>query len=284
MLIPVAYILIFGYAPLYGILMAFQNFSITRGIWGSKWIGIENFTRLFESVYLTRIVRNTLLLGIYGLLWSFPIPIIFGLAINEIRFSKLKRSVQTISYVPYFISTVIVVGIMYNLFSVNYGVVNKIITSLGFQPINFFLESSWFRTLFIGSNIWSSFGFSSVLFIASISGIDPQLYEACDIDGGNRLRRIWHITLPSIRPTIVISLILGLGGIFSVGAEKIILMYSPEIYDVSDVIGTYVYRVGLINNDFGFATAVGLLSTVVNFLLLVIFNFIARKVGETSLF
>lgn len=283
MILPFIFYVIFSYIPMYGIIIAFKDFSPSKGILGSEWIGLKNFIQFFQSYYFYRTVRNTFLIGFYSLVFGFPIPIIFALALNEIRIPLLKRITQSVSYIPHFISIVVVVGMMYNFLSVNYGVINELISRLGLEKINFMESSRWFRTLYVGSGIWQGYGFGAIIYLATISGINPELYSAIEIDGGNRLQKIIYITLPCLRPTIIVLLILSFGSIFSVGFEKIMLMYSPTIYDVSDVISTYSYRKGILDQDYGFATAVGLFNTIVNFLMLVIFNTISRKYSETSL-
>lgn len=281
--LPFLYYIIFHYLPMYGVTLAFKDFTFGKGIMGSPWVGLKWFDEFFNSFYFTRLVKNTFLLGFYGILWGFPVPIIFALCLNEIRNSYFRKISQTISYFPNFISTVIIVGILYNFLSVNGGLVNVLLNKLNINSISFLDSPQWFRTLYIGSSIWQGFGFGSIIYLAAISGIDQQLYEALEVDGGNRLQKIWHITLPGIKPTIIILLILAMGSVFSVGFEKVMLMYNPGIYDVSDVIQTYVYRRGILDGDFSFATSVGFFNSLINFILLVVFNFISSKLNETSL-
>jgi putative aldouronate transport system permease protein len=281
--LPVVYFAIFHYGPMYGILIAFKRYSPGRGIWGSTWVGLRYFEEFFRSIYAWRLIRNVLLINIYQLLFSFPIPIIFALLLNEVRNRKFKRVVQTISYMPHFVSVVVVVSMLFIFLSMNNGVVNNFLRLMGREAVGFMTSVPWFRTLYIGSNIWQSFGWSSIIYLAAISGIDQEQYEAVRIDGANRLQQIWYITIPNIMPTIIILFILQFGRMMSVGYEKIILMYSPAIYEVSDVISTYVYRVGILNGEYGFATAVGLFNNVVNFILLISINMFSRKVSETSL-
>lgn len=283
MLIPLLYFIIFCYVPMYGITLAFKEFSFAKGISGSKWVGLKYFIEFFNSFYFWRLVKNTVLLGIYSVVFGFPVPIIFALALNELKVQWFKKLTQTISYFPYFISTVVVVGIMYNFLSISDGLINQLLDKMGFDTIDFIGSVKWFRTLYIGSSIWQGFGFGSILYLTAITGINPELYQSLEMDGGNRWHKIMHITLPGIRPTIVILLILSMGGVFSVGFEKIILMYSPGIYETSDVIQTYVYRKGILEGGFSFATAIGFFNSVINFLLLLVFNTISRKIGETSL-
>jgi putative aldouronate transport system permease protein len=288
MLIPVlAYFIIFKYIPMYGVTIAFKDFRPLDGILGSPWTsqyGMKHFVDFFNSYYFVRVLKNTLLLNIFGLLWSFPIPIIFALLLNELNDGLFKRGVQTISYLPHFISTVILVGIMMILLSPNDGIINQAINHYGGESINFFNEPSWFRTIFIGSGIWQEFGWGAIIYIATISSIDPQLYEAAHIDGATRLQRVLHITLPGILPTISILLVLSIASIMNSNVEKILVMYQPSTYEVSDVIGTFVYRRGIMQSDFSFATAVDLFNSVINFILLITANRLNGKLTNTSLF
>ena len=279
----VIFLLIFAYMPMYGAIIAFKDFRLGDTIFSAPWVGLKWFTDFFGSMYFWRLMKNTLLINFYSLIFGFPIPIIFALVVNEIRIRKFKRVVQTISYMPYFISTVVVIGILRNFFSFDHGMVNNILESMGHERIQFFLESQYFRPLYIGSGIWQSFGYGSIIYIAAMSGVDMSLYEAAVIDGANRLQQIWHVTLPTIRPTIIILLVLNIGRLMSEGFEKIILMYNPAIYEVADVISTYVYRRGLIEMEFGLSTAVGLFNSVINFCLLIAANAMSRRLSDTSL-
>ena len=276
-------IILFRYIPMGGLVMAFQDYSLFLGLSGSEWIGFENFTRFFTDPYFFRILRNTFILGLYDLLWSFPAPIILALALNEVKSEAFKKTTQTLTYLPYFISVVIIVGIMRSIFANNGGVVNNVITAIGGQPIAFFNESKWFRTLYIGSGIWQSVGYNSIIYLAAITGIDPQYYEAAKIDGASRFRCIYKITLPCIIPTIAVLLTMRFGSILSVGFEKILLMYGPATYEVADVISTYTYRMGMLQQDFGYASAVGLFNSVVAVIFLVGGNWVSKHVFEESL-
>ena len=274
---------------MYGIVIAFKDFRGWAGFISfftkNDWVGFRWFREFFNSVYLTRLIRNTLLINIYGLLWGFPVPIIFALLLNEVRDGLYKRAVQTISYLPYFISTVVICGMVVNFFSPDSGIVNKLLMSAGLvdKPINFLMLPEWFRTIFIGSGIWQGFGFGSIVYLAALAGVDAELYEAAMIDGAGRFKKMWHISLPGITPTIVIYLLLSLGSMMSVGFEKVILLYRPATWEVSDVISTYVYRAGITEARFGLSTAVGFFNSVVNLVLLITFNTISRRVSETSL-
>ena len=284
LLLPVmVYFVIFHYVPMYGALIAFKDFSPSRGILGSKWVGFTWFIEFFQSFFFARLMTNTVWLSLLQLIFGFPIPIIFALLLNELRNQLFKRVAQTISYLPHFISVVVMVGIMFNLLDPNIGVVNNIIKQMGGEPISFMRDSDWFRTLYVGSGVWQEFGWNSIIYLAALSALDMELYEAARIDGANRWKLLWHITIPGIIPTTVILLILRCGRIMNVGFEKIILMYSPGIYDVSDVISTYVYRKGIIGGEFSFSAAVGLFNSVINCFLVVIVNWISKKTSEYSL-
>lgn len=278
MLVPVViFFLIFSYYPLYGVLIAFKDYSISKGIMGSPWAGLKYFKQFFSSPFLPRLFRNTILISIYSLLWGFPIPILFALAVNEVRSRKFKRIVQTVSYLPHFISLVVMCGILIDIFSPQGGVINMIIYQLSGTKINFFGEPKWFRTMYVGSGVWQEFGWNSIIYLAAMTGINPDLYEAAKIDGAGKLRQIWHVTLPGIKPTILTLLILSLGNLMSVGYEKIILLYGPATYETADIISTYVYRMGLLNQQYSYAGAVGLFNSVINIFILFLCNFIGKK-------
>lgn len=281
--IPVVLIIIFKYLPIYGIIMAFERYTPADGFLGSQWVGLEYFKMFFQDPYCGRIIKNTFLLSIYSLLWGFPAPIILALILNEVRSQWFKRGVQTITYLPYFMSGVIVVGLMKEMLSPVDGIITKMMNTVGIHSINFFAEPSWFRTLYIGSGVWQSLGFSAIIYLAALAGIDMEQYEAAIIDGANRFQKIIYITLPGIMPTVIILLILGLGNIFSSDFTKILLMYSPATYDTADVIATYTYRYGIENASYSYAAAVGLLQSVMSFLLIYGANFISKKTTENSL-
>ena len=278
MLIPVViFFAVFSYYPLYGILIAFKDYSISRGILGSPWAGLRYFRQFFSSPYFGRLLRNTVLISVYSLLWGFPVPILFALLLNEFKDGKFKRLIQMVSYLPHFISLVVICGILIDIFSPQGGVVNSLLYSLTGKRINFFGEPEWFRTMYVGSGVWQEFGWNSIIYLAAITGINPDLYEAARIDGAGRLRQIWHVTLPGIKPTILTLLILNLGNIMSVGYEKIILLYSPTTYETADVISTYVYRTGLLSQQYSYAGAVGLFNSAINIAILVLCNFAGKK-------
>ena len=278
----IVYFIIFNYIPMGGILMAFEDYSIKKGIFGSTWVHFDNFIRFFNSVYFWRLIRNTLLISFYGLIFSFPFPIIFALCLNEIRNVKFKKLTQTISYMPYFISIVVVVSIIYDFCSSD-GALTKLAAAFGDTGGALIARPEWFRTLYIGSNIWQHLGYNSIIFISALAAIDQELYEAAVIDGASRWKQTIYITLPELSSTIVVLLILRLGQIMNVGYEKTILMYSPATYDTADVIASYVYRVGIIDADYGYSTAINFFNSIVNFIVLFVANTISRKLSETSL-
>lgn len=277
-----AYFIIFHYIPMGGVLMAFQDFSIKKGIFGSTWVGLKQFERYFNSPYFFRTLSNTLLISFYGLIFSFPFPIIFALCLNEVRNKQFKKVTQTISYLPYFISVVVVVAIL-NDFSKANGVLTQLAAALGDDGGALISRPEWFRTLYIGSNMWQHLGYNSIIFISALASIDPELYEAAVIDGAGRWKQTLYITLPGIASTIVVLLILRLGQIMSVGYEKIILMYGPATYETADVISSYMYRVGIQDSDYSFSTAINLFNSIVNFIVLFVANTFSRKLGDTSL-
>lgn len=283
MLIPVVlYYAIFQYGPIYGLQIAFKDYTPAQGFLGSPWVGFEHFIEFFNSYYFWRLLRNTILLSFYGLIFAFPAGIILALLLNEVRSRKFKRSVQTITYMPHFISLVVIVGILVD-FTARDGLINNLLSYFGVEATAFMNDADWFRTLFIGSDIWQNVGWSSIIFFAAMSNINPELYEASTIDGAGRWKQMLHITLPGIAPTVIILLILEIGRFMTVGTEKIILMYNPMTYETADVIGTYVFRKGILESNFSFSAAVGLFNSVLAFTLLIIANAISRKVSDTKL-
>ena len=283
MLAPVvAYYLLFHYGPMYGVQIAFRDYSIARGILRSPWIGWENFAAFFRGFYFWRLVRNTLMINLLDLALGFPAPIILALLLNEIRSSSFKRTVQTITYMPHFVSLVVVVGMLID-FLARDGLINNLLGLLGVPVTAYLQRPEWFRIIYVGSGIWQHVGWGSIIYLAALSNIDPSLYEAAMVDGAGRFRQLWHITLPGIAPTIIILLILRMGAMMTVGYEKIILMYNSMTYETGDVISSYVYRKGILEMDFGYSSAVGLFNSVINFGLLVIANTISRRLNETSL-
>ncbi len=283
MILPIiAYYIVFHYGPIYGLQIGFKKYSPGLGILGSPWVGLDHFVNFFRSYYFWRLIRNTFLINFYGLIFSFPMPILFALLLNELRSNKFKRTVQTISYLPHFISIVVICGMITD-FVASDGLINDLIVLLGGERAPLLQKPGLFRTIYISSGIWQGMGFRSIIFIAALSQIDQQLYEAAIIDGAGRLKRAWHITLPGIAPTVVILLILNIGRLLSLGFEKILLLYNPITYETADVISTFVFRKGLEQYDFSYSTAVGIFNSVINFTLLIIANNVSRKVSDYSL-
>lgn len=280
--VPVIYYLVFNYVPMFGVVLAFKRFSPGAGIWGSPFVGLENFISFFQSHYFFRLVSNTFLLSFFNLLWGFPIPIIFAILLNELKGNRFKRTVQTITYMPHFISMVVICGIIISFVSQN-GLITSMLSYLGFSKSNLLMNAGYFRTIYIASDIWQQMGWNSIIYLAAITGLDQEVFDAATVDGAGRFRKIWHVTIPGIMPTIVIMLILRIGGMMNIGFEKIILLYNPSIYDTADVISSFVYRKGILQADYSYSTAVGLFNSVINLTLLVSANWFSRKVNDTSL-
>jgi len=278
-----AYFIIFHYIPMYGVQIAFKDFIANKGILGSPWVGFEHFERFFDSFYFWRIISNTLGIGIYELIVGFPIPIVLALMIHELRTGKFRRFVQTVTYMPHFLSTIVMVGIIMMFLSPTSGLVNVVITLFGGEPISFMTEPGWFKSIYVWSGVWQTMGWSSIIYIAALAGIDPQLHEAARVDGASRLRRMWHINIPGIAPTIIVLLILNIGSILGVGFEKVFLMQNNLNMESSDVISTNVYRSGILGAQYSYSAAVGLFNSIVNFIILILVNRIARKVSSSSL-
>ena len=279
----IAYYLIFHFAPMFGLVIGFERYIPTKGILGSQWIGFANFKRFFNDIYFWRLMRNTFLINLYDLIFGFPIPIIFALLLNEVKNLKFKKVVQTITYMPYFISLVVICGLI-STFSKESSPIAQLVSIISGNPrMNLLSNPGYFRTLYVSTNIWQGFGWGSIIYFAALSGVDPTLYEAAIMDGAGRFRQVVHVTLPSIAPTIVIMLILRMGSMMSVGFEKIILLYSPITYETADVISSYTYRVGLVQLDYSFSTAVGLFNSLINLTLILFANAVSRRVNETSL-
>lgn len=274
------YFIVFKYYPMYGLQIAFKDFVAVDGILGSEWIGFEHFKRFFDSYYFWDLLRNTLMINVYQLA-LFPVSVIVALSLNELRDGKFKKTAQTITYAPHFISVVVFVGMLIAFLDPVTGIINYFIGFLGFEPISFMTEPSWFKTLYVFSNEWQNLGWGAIIYLAALSGIDPQLHEAAKVDGASRLQRIWHINLPGIMPTIVILLILNMGNFMTIGFEKILLMQNELNLESSQVIQTYVYEAGLLNGQYSYSTAVGLFNSVINFIILILFNRIARRTGTS---
>jgi putative aldouronate transport system permease protein len=279
----VVFFAVFAYAPMVGVLIAFQNYQIKGGVFGSPWVGFKNFLDFFKSYYFLRLIKNTFLLSFYDLLFGFPAPILFALLMNELRSVKYKRVVQTITYMPYFISVVVIAGIIKDFFSSS-GAVTLLLGSITGNTSNMIGNADNFRSIFVGTNIWQFLGFNSVIYMAALAGVDQELYDAASLDGAGRLGKAIHVTLPSIMSTIIILLILRIGNLMTVSFEKVLLLYSPSTYSISDVIMTFTYRKGLQEFNYGYSTAVGLFNSALNFLMLISANVISKKFTETSLF
>ncbi len=283
LLLPLTWYIVFQYVPMYGLQIAFKDFNPAFGFLGSEWVGLEHFIRFFDSYYFGRIIWNTISISLLSLLFAFPIPIMLALLVNEISSNKLKKVVQNVTYVPHFISVVVIVGMLNLFLDPNGGFINTILNSLGIEPIAFMERPEWFKSVLISSGIWQSAGWQSIIYIAALSGIDPQLYEAAKIDGASRLQRILHVSLPGLLPVIVILLILDIGNFMNVGFEKILLMQNNLNMEASDVIQTFVYRSGILNGNYSYSAAIGLFNSIINFALLILINHVAKKKAETSL-
>ena len=284
MFLPVfLYYVIFRYGPMLGLSIAFKNYNAFLGFDKSPWVGFKYFEQFFNSVYLWRLVRNTLLINLYDLLFNFPAAIILALLINEVQKRRFKKTVQTITYLPYFISSVVIASMVVQFLSPSSGIINNLIASLGGERQYFMVQPESFRTLYTLMNLWKSIGWNSIIFLAAISGINGELYEACMVDGGGYLRRMWHITLPGIASTIVVLLIMRLGHVMDAGYETILLLQNNANLETSDVIGTYVYRRGLKGGEYSYGTAVGMFQSVIGFALVIFANWLSRRYSETSL-
>ncbi|WP_438447302.1 ABC transporter permease [Gorillibacterium sp. sgz5001074] len=283
MMIPaVVYYAVFHYAPMYGAIIAFKEYSPAQGIWGSEWVGLANFRDFFEGLYFGRILKNTLLISAMTILFEFPAPILLALLMNELRNHTFKRIVQSVTYMPYFISLIVICGIVKD-FTSSGGIIASLLTHFGGDGKTMLQNPDYFRPIYIVSEIWQRFGWESIIYMAALAGIDQEQYEAARMDGAGRWRQMASITLPGIMPTVTIMLILRLGNLLNVGFEKIILLYNSSIYETADVISSYVYRIGLMEFNWSFSSAVGLFNSVINLILLISANYISRRVSENSL-
>ncbi|MCL2058693.1 MAG: ABC transporter permease subunit [Oscillospiraceae bacterium] len=278
----VLWYVLFCYRPMYGIIIAFQRFVPNRGIWNSTWVGLQNFSDFFKDIYFGRLLRNTLYINVKMLIFGFPIPIIFALLLNEIRSTAFRRVSQSITYMPHFISSMIICGLMVDFCKTN-GLLTSIFGLFGYERVNLLSRGELFQGLYVGMNIWQEFGWDSIIYFAALTAIDPVLYEAATVDGASRFRRMLHITLPGISGTVVILLILRIGNLMSLGWERVFLLYNPKIYETADIISTYVFRRGIIEFQYSYATAVGFFNSVVNVILLLCANYLSKRVSETSL-
>ena len=276
-------LLVFSYGPMYGVLMAFKDYSSVKGIWNSPWVGLKHFQRFVTANNFPTLLRNTLTISIYSLIAGFPLPIVFALMLNKLKSKKFKGFTQTASYAPYFISTVVLVGMMRIFFAPETGIVNNVIMSLGGSDFDFFASGSAFKHLYVWSDVWKNIGWGSIIYVAALSNINPELYESAKVDGANTLKTILHIDLPGILPTIITLLILNTGNLMSVGFEKAYLMQTTLNTEFSEIISTYVYKVGIKGAQFSFSTAVNTFNSIINCILLIIVNKVAQSTGETSL-
>jgi putative aldouronate transport system permease protein len=279
----IAYFILFHYMPIYGVILAFKDYRILEGIWGSPWVGFQHFELLFASPSFVSVLKNTVILGFYKMVWGTPAPIILALIINEIRNLRYKKTIQTLSYMPHFMSWVVVSGLFLQLLSPGTGPINAVIKALGFEPIYFLGDPDWFRTTMVITGIWKSVGWDSIIYLAALASINPELYEQGDIDGASRLQRIWYITLPSIKSVIVILFILNAGSLIEDNFDQIFNFLNDSVLRVGDVLSTYVYRTGLINMRYSMATAVDLFRMVIAFILVIITNQIAKNAGEEGI-
>ena len=280
----IIYLIVFKYWPMYGVQIAFRNYNPIDGFMGSEWVGLEHISRFLHSFQFTRVFFNTIAINILGLVFGFPVPIILALLINKLGSRRLKAFIQTVLFSPAFISTVVVVGMLFVLLSPRSGLVNNLIGLAGGTPINFMNEEGWFRPIYVLSDIWQNAGFSMIIYLAALAAIDPSLHEAARVDGANRWQRMWHIDLPGIRPVISIMFILAVGNLLNIGFEKALLMQTALNLGASQIIQTYVYDVGLKSAQFSYSAAISLFNSVLNMILLLVFNQVAKRAGQTSLF
>ncbi|MFR3184291.1 MAG: ABC transporter permease [Ruminococcus sp.] len=285
MILPVAiYYIIFAYAPMYGIQLAFKDYQVKEGIMGSPWVGLEHFIRFFKSYNFGQLLKNTIGISVYSLLVGFPIPIIFALMLNYLRNKFLKKTVQMVSYAPYFISTVVMCGMIAIFMNPDTGILNVIRNFFGMESVDFLAKPEWFKDIYVWTGVWQGMGWSSIIYISALSGVDYQLHEAAIMDGATKIQRMIHVDLPSIRPTIIMLLILQIGSLMNVGFEKVFLLQNTLNKSAASVISTYTYEVGLINSDYGYSTAVGLFNSLINVILIVGANQICKKLADESLF
>lgn len=283
LVLPVTYLIIFAYVPMGGAVIAFKDFSIKQGIWGSEWVGMKHFSNFVSTPDFQVLLKNTLLLSLYNLAASFPMPILLALAVNELKSKGYRKTVQMVTYLPYFISIVVLVGIMQNIFSPRTGLVNNIVENLGGTRTDFMGIPGLFRSMYVWSGVWQSMGYSAVIYIAALGSVDSSQVEAAIIDGAGRFARVWHVDIPAILPTIVIQLILAVGSIMSIGFEKAFMMQNPVNLQVSEIIPTFVYKRGIGNFQYSYASAVGLFNSVVNLALILIANLFAKRASDISL-
>lgn len=278
----VLWYVIFAYIPMFGVSIGFFDYNVAKGLSGSTFVGLEHFREFLTGHYAWRVIRNTFLISFYNIVWGFPIPILLAVMINELRSSKYKKIVQSLTYLPHFISVVVVCGMITNFVSLS-GLVNDIMELLGLERINFLMYPQYFRRIYVGTEIWQSAGWNSIIYLAALTGISQELYEAAEIDGANRFQSFLHVTIPGILPTVVVMLILNIGKMMSEGSEKVILLYNEGTYETADIISSYVYRRGILEANYGFSTAVDLFNSVINLILLLSSNYISNKVTGSGL-
>ena len=285
MILPVVvFYVVFAYVPMYGIQLAFKTYRVKDGIWGSPWVGFDHFRRFFSAYNFKQLIGNTIGISVYSILAGFPIPIIFALMLNYLKNKYLKKTVQMVSYAPYFISTVVMCGMIAIFMNVDTGVFNTIRNLFGLESVDFLAKAEWFKSIYVWTSVWQGMGWSSIIYISALSGVDYQLHEAAIVDGATKIQRMIHVDLPSIKPTIIMLFILQMGSVMNVGFEKVFLLQNSLNLPSSNVISTYVYNVGLINQDYGYSTAVGLFNSVINLILIVISNQLAKRLTQESLF
>lgn len=277
------YYLVFKYAPMFGLVVSFKDFNVFKGIWASEWVGFKYYFMFFENPDFFKLIRNTFLLGIYKLLFGFSAPIVFALLLNEVKHAFFKRFVQTVSYLPHFISNVVVASMVIMFLSPTGGIVNRFINVIGFPSVNFMMDKELFRSIYVISDIWQHMGWSAIIYLAALTTIDPQQYEAAELDGASRWGRLLHVTLPGIAPAIVIMFILDVGHILDIGFEKVFLLYNPATYETADIMSTYVYRIGLVQGNYSYAAAIDLFTSIISFVFVFSANYLSRKAGESSL-
>jgi putative aldouronate transport system permease protein len=275
--------ILFRYGPLYGLIIAFKDYSVYEGILGSKWVGFAHFKQFFTSPDFWLLFKNTLLLGFFTLVWTFPFPILFAVMLNEVRYAKFKKTVQTFSYLPAFLSVVIISSMIIDFLSPTHGLVNVVLQALGLKPVYFLAAPEWFRTIYVSSEIWQNMGYEAIIYLAAIAGLDPTLYEAAKVDGATRFQMMRYITVPGIMPTVLVMFILKSGAMFRIGYEKVLLLYNPLTYEVADVFSTYVYRKGLLETNYSYAAAVGLFEAAIALVMLTVSNYVSRKAGGRGL-
>lgn len=277
------YYLIFKYLPMFGIVISFKDYNLYKGIWASDWVGLKYYKMFFNSPDFWILLRNTFLLGINKLIFGFPAPIVLALLLNEVKHMVFKRFVQTVSYLPHFISNVVVAGMVVMFLSPSQGFVNQLIHSMGFEPIHFMIKPELFRSIYVSSEVWQHIGWEAIIYLAALSSIDPSLYEAADMDGASRWRKLWNVTLPGISTTIIILFILNVGRVLEIGFEKVFLLYNPATYSTADILSTYVYRTGLVSGNFSYAAAIDMFTGIVCFFFIYSTNALSRRFSETSL-